>query len=204
MNEYSYFRVEPNGASERAIKTVEATEKERDERWSKWAETPLKSRVDYDLYSKRRDLYEAFVKSSKKQSSLEGIFECGEMPKKVVVAGRYSRSFVKAQDMIPDDLSRLSETDPQALYASENGRPGMGRIHDSQVVFATGQVDNPLMTSKLNNEWYIRVPNDEQGKPRFVPPDSKPVEYKDMMTADFCEYVLRMPSAPRNQPSGPR
>jgi hypothetical protein len=39
--------------------------------------------------------------------------------------------------------------------------------------------------------WYIRVPNDETGAPRFTPPDAVPVSLGEMIKLDAEERAAR-------------
>ena len=96
MYEYSYFRVEPNGDSDKAIKTILDARAQCEKDFSKWG-------------------------TLQDSLSLEKVFKCGEMPEKLLKeTGKYSRSFVRAQDLIPDNIWQLSQTDWQALYVPEN------------------------------------------------------------------------------------
>lgn len=113
-----------------------------------------------------------------RNSRLEGVFGCGDMPMRDMPAGRYSGAFVRSatcEDRMkaPEDApGKISDTTTFIFYSN-----GAGRGSD------------PLDAVKMNGSWYIRVPNKNgSDEPVFVPPDAVPVSYGDMIKADRAEW----------------
>lgn len=58
-------------------------------------------------------------------------------------------------------------------------------------------VRDPVCHARMNGEWYIRVPCDENGNARFMPPDSPERDYGQMLSLDRLERSrLRKGSQP--------
>jgi hypothetical protein len=110
-------------------------------------------------------------------TSLEDVFGCGQMPMRVLPPGEYNGSFVMH--------SRLRRP-----HAGETFRKGMLSDNATFLFGSNGpcKIADPLDYKFLDGKWYIRVPNDEQGRPRITPPDSEPVGYSRMQELDQREF----------------
>jgi hypothetical protein len=109
--------------------------------------------------------------------SLEDIFGCGPMPMRSLPPGEYNGSFVMH--------SRLRRP-----HSEEPFRKGM-LSDNATFLFGSNsscKIADPLDYKFLDGNWYIRVPNDEQGQPRLTPPDSEPVSYPKMQALDHREF----------------
>ncbi len=53
------------------------------------------------------------------------------------------------------------------------------------------KMSDPMQHSKLQDNWYIRVPNYEDGGSRFTPPDAVKVPLREMLEIDAAEWDER-------------
>lgn len=103
-----------------------------------------------------------------RRSYLEEIFGCGEMPKRNLPAGSYDTHFIRWSNILG-----VKETG----YTADPGTTVSGS--SSPMTSA-----DPLTYVKIADSWYIRVPNDDNGKPRFTPPDAEPKSFAEMIDID--------------------
>lgn len=123
--------------------------------------------------------YAGLMHRAARRMRLETLLESGEMPMKEMPAGSYSGSFVR---------------DRNVDSAGGTARQ-IGTIRDN-VTFCFGsnsaiRSGDPLDAMEMMGHWYLRVPNDENGKPRFTPPDSAAVPMAEMMKLDTEERGAR-------------
>lgn len=105
---------------------------------------------------------------------LENIFGCGDMPMKSLPANaRYSDKFVLYQTVEDKDA-------PQGMMRATNATCSWSNS-------AIRSSDN-LTHLKMGGAYYIRVPNDENGAPRFTPPDAEPVDIEEVLEIDALEF----------------
>lgn len=219
MSEYSYFRAEGRSltAIKEVIETKEYLEKMSKkiankyggERWSFWYRRPDgTTSLGYFFYDDADKVPENFAISQKDQAHdvwaepkpgttvafglaslvgllekkqkctlLDGVFGCGEIPMKELPAGEYEGAFVKEYSLkeknTPGRVGKLR--DQTTMCFSSNG------AHKSW---------DPLDFMHLEGDWYIRVPNDETGKPRMTPPDAVLMDYALMLELDSIEFAL--------------
>lgn len=135
------------------------------------------------------DLIDALMKRS---GSLEAIFGCGEMPYRQLEAGIYSHAFVRSQTWVspwPEkyDASKVKDRDDAGLLHDNGGAGGCSN---------KSSISDHLCVKELDGVFYIRVPNDEKGRPCMTPPDAVPMAYAEMLAADEREYNKQHPQAP--------
>lgn len=116
-----------------------------------------------------------------RRERLENVFKIDDMPMKELPAGDYHGAFVRNKNVNDDKYNYNQE--------------GIGQIRDN-VTFCFGsngaiKGSDPLDSMQLMGDWYIRVPNDAAGKPRFTPPDAIEVPLKDMLELDKQERGAR-------------
>ncbi len=123
--------------------------------------------------------YAGLMHRAARRMRLETVLGSGEMPMKEMPAGSYSGAFVR---------------DRNVDSAGGTARQ-IGTIRDN-VTFCFGsnspcRAGDPLDAMEMMGNWYLRVPNDEKGAPRFTPPDSTAVPMADMMKLDSEERGAR-------------
>jgi hypothetical protein len=114
---------------------------------------------------------------------LEHVLGCGNMPVKHLPAGRYISTFVRNRDV-----------DDNPMGSTRN----IGLLKDAfnSCTFSSAPISksNPLAFIEFTNgECYIRVPNDDKGKPVFTPPDAVRIDYDEMIRLDKAEHNRRFP-----------
>lgn len=124
--------------------------------------------------------YAGLMTRAVRRMRLENLFGCGDMPMKEMPAGTYFGAFVR---------------DRNADTGGPAGEKRIGHIRDN-VTFCYGsngacRSSDPLDTMQMMGDWYIRVPNDEKGQPRFTPPDSTAVPIAEMIKLDNEERAAR-------------
>lgn len=124
--------------------------------------------------------YAGLMQRAFRRSRLENGFGCGEMPMKELPAGSYSGAFVRDRN-----VERPGASGPRHI----------GQIRDN-VTFCFGSSSacrgsDPIDAVQMMGDWYIRVPNDAGGRPRFTPPDSLVVPIDRMMELDKQECAAR-------------
>ena len=114
-----------------------------------------------------------------RNSRLERVFGIEDMPMKSLPAGEYHGEFVRHANL---------------KTADEERQPG--RLRDN-VTFCfgsncAGRGSDPLDFMKLQEKWYIRVPNKPgTEEPQFRPPDAVPAAYDEVLLADLMEFKNR-------------
>lgn len=131
---------------------------------------PAKNSADADYIEERRQAMEVHVKTYR----LENVLGSGEMPRKSLPAGYYDNSFVKKTE----------------IAESSTRKQGFLTDHFTCCTYSSGAVisSDPLDYMKLDEEYYLRVPNDVQGNPVYMPPDSELVDLADMQALDKEEH----------------
>lgn len=124
--------------------------------------------------------YAGLMTRALRRMKIENLFGCDEMPMKEMPAGTYSGSFVRDRNV---------ETQGAA------GERMVGQIRDN-VTFCFGsnsacRASDPIDVVLMMEAWYIRVPNDAEGKPRFTPPDAVEVPLAEMMKIDREERAAQ-------------
>lgn len=123
--------------------------------------------------------YAGLMQRAMRRARLESVFDCGEMPMKDLPEGRYSGAFV-----------RNTHIDER-----QSGGAVIGSIADNVTgCFGSNspcRSSDPLDAMEMMGHWYVRVPNDAGGKPRFTPPDSAAVTLAEMMKIDQEERGAR-------------
>lgn len=133
-----------------------------------------------------------------RNSSLEKFFDLTPFAARGLQAGVYSQRFVRDVTCFApwQDANRPS---PPAHHGAFDQRGLM--TGGSKVASGSGGTD-PIETLQLNGDWYIRVPNDQEGRARWQPPDAVPMPYDAMLAADAAEYQRRY-QRPRPKAPGP-
>jgi hypothetical protein len=123
-----------------------------------------------------------------RQSRLEGVFGCGDMPMKDRPAGGRSGAFVRYSTM--EDAEHRPGKRPGFLA------DGVTFLFGSN---APTKSSDPLSMLEMQGEWYIRVPNRAgSDDPIFIPPDAAPVSYDKMLEIDVDAW--RRPYVRRARP----
>lgn len=108
------------------------------------------------------------------KARLENIFGCDDMPMKDLPANvRYSDKFALYQTVEDKDA-------PQGMMRATNAVCSWSNS-------AIKSSDN-LTHLKLCGSYYIRVPNDENGAPRFSPPDAQRIDIEKILEIDAQEF----------------
>lgn len=119
------------------------------------------------------------------RSNLGVMFGCGNFPEKKLPEGKYHGAFVCDGDVVgASTAGRIRDTTTMCFGSN------------SPITVGFTQLD----AMQLAGTWYIRVPNDANGKPYFTPPDAALVSFTDMMIADRKECDIRNP--PYKRPIG--
>jgi hypothetical protein len=119
-----------------------------------------------------------------RHATLEGVFGCGDMPRRAHPAGDFETVFVRTR------LMREDGSDKGKVYGEAAGLRGAA---------AAGESRDPLSHAELNKAFYIRVPNRPGTEdPAFVPPDAVPVPLDRMLHADQAEMTARIRDAMNN------
>jgi hypothetical protein len=111
-----------------------------------------------------------------RERTLEGVFGIADMPMRALPAGDYHSSFV----VYAKHKETAKRTGKEPGYLSDMATMLFGSNSACKVC-------DPLDYKYLDGDWYIRVPNDGQGRPHFTPPDSDLVGYEKMMDLDARE-----------------
>lgn len=123
--------------------------------------------------------YAGLMHRAVRRMRLETVLGTGEMPMKEMPAGSYPGAFVRDRH-----VENVGDTNRR-----------IGAIRDN-VTFCFGsnsscRGSDPLDAMEMMGHWYLRVPNDENGQPRFTPADSAAVSMADMMKLDNEERGAR-------------
>lgn len=139
---------------------------------------PAKGSKDFFFLENWRREMERLLQGSR----LEDVFETGEMPARDMPSGIYDKSFVR------ESFQRVQGRDDRS-----------GRLQDHVSTLSYSNLPiraaYPLDYMALDGVYYLRVPNDGNGTPVFIPPDSEPVDYEDMLALDRQDYDRRQPLA---------
>lgn len=111
---------------------------------------------------------------------LETALKAPEMPMKEKPAGKYDGSFVKEKTVISEDFNSYAR--------------GEGFKRDN-VTFMFGsnspcRGSDPIDFMQFGDDYYLRVPNDENGAPRFIPEHAERVSLDDMRTIDKRDHEI--------------
>jgi hypothetical protein len=114
-----------------------------------------------------------------KQESLSAVLQSPDFPLKNLPAGQYYTSFVRHKD--------VAVGTPHQQYDEMIGRlkDNVSPYKRSTVPIA---VQDLLDYKKFQEDWYIRVPNDDKGQALYTPPDAVAVAYTDMRRVDENAY----------------
>jgi hypothetical protein len=130
------------------------------------------------------------MERASRQSRLEGVFGCGDMPMRERPAGEYSKSFVRSSCSTalmntPENAAGTMPDNTTCMLGSNSPTCG----------------SDPLDAVKLDGSWYIRVPNKKGSEePFFVPPDAVPIPYRRMLEIDSAENMSRFCTRPDYPP----
>jgi hypothetical protein len=128
------------------------------------------------------------MERASRQSRLEDVLGCGEMPMTSRPAGHYIESFVR----------RMTLQEGGAAMSAGQIKDGVTGCTYSNSPISTS---DPLDFAKLDGAWYIRVPNQPgTEQPHFLPPDAVPMPYQKMREADRAEWNQRHGIRPYNFP----
>lgn len=120
---------------------------------------------------------------------LEAAFGIADMPAKHLPPGEYETAFVRQRTV--KDATQQAGGVPQTGKIEVSSRRG-------------GIVADPLQAMRLDGQYYIRVPNDAEGRALFTPPDSILMDYRDMLALDDVEKALRHGMNPQLAHAGAR
>jgi hypothetical protein len=113
------------------------------------------------------------------QESLPALLQSPDFPLKNLPAGQYYTSFVRHKD--------VAVGTPHQQYDEM-----IGRLKDNVTPYARSNVPitvpDVLDYKKFQNDWFIRVPNDEKGQALYTPPDAVAVDYMTMRRVDEFEF----------------
>lgn len=123
--------------------------------------------------------YGGLMQRADRRRRLEHMLGAGEMPMRDLPAGRYPSAFVR---------DRMEENQGPTARRIGHIRENVARVLGSNTACRGG---DPLDAMEMMGQWYLRVPNDENGQPRFTPPDSIPVPLEEMMRIDREEMGAR-------------
>lgn len=103
-----------------------------------------------------------------------------EMPMKEKPAGKYDGSFVKEKTVISEDFNSSARAE--------------GHKRDN-VTFMFGsnspcKGSDPIDFVQFGDDYYLRVPNDENGQPRFVPEHAERVSLDEMRAIDKRDHEI--------------
>ena len=103
------------------------------------------------------------------------IFPMQELP-----AGKYDTSFVREKTFLSDDFNSLAR--------------GAGHKSD-HVTFCGGSNSalkrtNMLDYMQFGDDYYLRVPNDEDGNPRYLPENAELVPFEEMQQIDERDFKI--------------
>ncbi|MFN7112866.1 MAG: hypothetical protein ACK4PK_00730 [Alphaproteobacteria bacterium] len=119
--------------------------------------------------------YAGLMQRAHRRMRLENTLGCGDMPMKELPAGSYETAFVRDSHIKSAGRAGHIQQNFVGLYGS--GSPCRS--------------SDPVDAMQMMGSWYIRVPNDEKGQPRFTPPDSAAVPMAEMIKLDNEERAAR-------------
>lgn len=101
-------------------------------------------------------------------------------PMQELPAGKYDGSFVREKTLLSDDFNSYAR--------------GAGHKAD-HVSFCGGSNSaikrtNPLDYMQFGDDYYLRVPNDEDGNPRYVPDNAELVSLEEMQKIDERDFKI--------------
>lgn len=123
--------------------------------------------------------YAGLMQRPMRRMRLENVLGSGDMPMRELPAGSYSGAFVRDRHM-----TAAGDSDAKIGHIRDNVTMCFGSNSPCRA-------GDPLDAMEMMGHWYIRVPNDENGKPRFTPPDSAIVPLAEMMKIDLEERGAR-------------
>lgn len=131
------------------------------------------------------------------KARLESIFGIDEMPMRALGPGKYSFAFVRRATVYSDNFSGW---EPQPAQ-------GYGRL-TQPISFIGGsngacRVSDPLQAMLIEDDYYLRVPNDEDGRPRFIPPDAAVVGFDEMLALDARAHAAQQAARNSRRPPAP-
>lgn len=125
--------------------------------------------------------YCGLMERAARRSRLENVFGCGDMPMRERGAGHYHTAFVR--DRVMNDKP------------NDYNQDGIGHIkeHFGFMSYSNSATrgSDPLEVMEMLGNWYIRVPNDENGQPRMTPVDAVQVTVADALALDKEERAQR-------------
>lgn len=101
-------------------------------------------------------------------------------PMQELPAGKYDTSFVREKTFLSDDFNSFAR--------------GAGHKSD-HVSFCGGsnsaiQKSNPLDYMQFGDDYYLRVPNDEDGNPCYLPENAELVPFEEMQQIDERDFKI--------------
>lgn len=128
-----------------------------------------------------------------RRNSLEKFFCLDHMPMRDRAAGNYSDRFVRETTWLRPfggfDFGPKPATQGYARQP-QNGICGSN---------SACRTSDPLQYLKYGADYYIRVPNDDAGQPRWLPPDAMPISLADMLAIDAAVHAPK-PAKPGPTP----
>ncbi len=123
-------------------------------------------------------------------NTLEYFFGCAEpltMPRKELLVSIYSTAFVRSKSYVCEwnDNSDIGKNN------KDSGKIKAEKDYSPQGSSCAISPRDNLAFTRLDGNFYIRVPNDAEGKPHFTPDDAVRVKYDEMLKIDQREYDSR-------------
>lgn len=119
--------------------------------------------------------YAGLMQRASRRMRLENALGCGEMPMRDLPAGSYETAFVRESHIKGARQAGHIQQNWVGIYGSNSAC----------------RSSDPVDTMQMMGSWYIRVPNDDKGQPRFTPPDSTLVPMAEMIKIDNEERAAR-------------
>lgn len=119
--------------------------------------------------------YAGLMQRACRRMRLENTLGCGEMPMRDLPAGSYETAFVRESHVKGAAQAGHIQQNFSGIYGSNSAC----------------RSSDPVDAMRMMGSWYIRVPNDENGRPRFTPRDAAEVPIEEMIKTDNEERAAR-------------
>lgn len=127
--------------------------------------------------------YQGRLTRALRRTDLGFFLDVPPLPVKAMPAGYYSQRFVRKETYVSEFRAYIGPR-PEPQDHGNYKEDGDSLPNDTKQV----RYQQAIKFLKYDGVHYVRVPNDAQGQPVWIPPDSAPVSYGEMLALDNALY----------------